>query len=307
MSNFKFKAANGSDVSLNEITHPFTPGVGTGYAPSHMNYWYPSLIFNSDGTPGQAGITTCNNSYNINDQDILNDGYKSIEFPPGKGALGAYRFFTQSENNVDIPPWCHYLRILLIAGGGGGHATSGYGGGAGQLTLVELPVGTMTKYIITVGPGGAITSPGGPVTSGDGHLTSFNTAAGTPFPYKSAYFDAGPGGGGQPGWPGAGGGSNNIIYPDVSNDDPLQVYAEGAAAQLNKGGYGAGPTIQGWDIHFGFYVGRMEEQTALVKEMVNLPNKSHTYGRGGDANSPGMPGCACVFYFPHQPPPLIIP
>ena len=170
----------------------------------------------------------------------------------------------------------------------------------------------MTKYIITVGAGGAITSPGGPVTSGDGHLTSFNTAAGTPFPYTSAYFEAGQGGGGQPGGPGAGGGNNQIIYPEVSNDEPLQVYAEGASATfvVGQGGYGAGPTIdpfQGWDRHFGFYVGRMEEQVALVKEMLNIQNKNDTYGRGGDANSPGMPGCACVFYFPHQPPAFIPP
>ena len=96
MSNFKFKAANGSNVSLNEITHRGGGFNGNGYAKSDMNYFYSSLSFSSDGTPGQAGITTCNNSYNINGQDILNDGYISSGFNTpieGKGALGKYVFF----------------------------------------------------------------------------------------------------------------------------------------------------------------------------------------------------------------------
>ena len=51
------------------------------------------------------------------------------------------------------------------------------GGGAGQLTLVELPVSfvfNMTKYVITVGLGGI---PTGNSAAGDGGGTSFNSGA----------------------------------------------------------------------------------------------------------------------------------
>jgi len=281
---------------------------------------FVGLALSSDGTSGRAGVTTCNNSYKINGKDILNEGFITSGGGSG-GALGKYRFFTQSENNVDIPPWCNYLRIFLIGGGGGGD--NNFCGGAGEMVLVELPVGTMSKYIILVGEGGEIPSPASP-GFGNGHQTSFNSAAGTPFPYTSAFFEAAGGGGGgddSGGGVGAGGGGGTQIKgPNVSNDEPLQVYARGCDAvgppgPVLGGGIGAGsaplvgggipPLVNEWDKHFGFYVGRNAlYPQALVKELANIDEPQNTYGRGGFLSSKGMPGCACVFYFPHQPPPL---
>ena len=97
MSNFKFKAANGSDVSLNEITHQNIGISGNGYPLSNIGNFYPSLIFSSDGTSGRAGVTTCNNSYKIDGKDILNEGFITSGGGSG-GALGAYRFFTQNHS-----------------------------------------------------------------------------------------------------------------------------------------------------------------------------------------------------------------
>jgi len=324
MSNFKFKTANGSDVSLNEITHQNIGISGNGYPLSNIGNFYPSLIFSSDGTSGRAGVTTCNNSYKIYGKDILNEGFITSGGGSG-GALGAYRFFTTTTNNVDIPPWCNYLRILLIAGGGGGGGVEmGYmGGGAGQLTLVELPVSfvsNMTKYVIIVGGGGAAST--GDFAAGDGGYTSFNSAGGA----ASAYFDAqgGHGASGNSLISGQGGGDDTrIIGPDAAN--PLQIYARGVdgtttggPGNLGKGGIGAGspplgpnggipPLVNEWDLHFGFYVGRMGEPHALVKEMANIQSIFSAYGKGGDHSSSGNNGCACVFYFPHQPPSLILP
>ena len=321
MSNFKFKAANGSDVSLNEITHQHIIGIsGNGYPLSNIGNFYPSLIFSSDGTSGRAGVTTCNNSYKIDGKDILNEGFITSGGGSG-GALGAYRFFTQTENNVDIPPWCNYLRILLIAGGGaGGNTWTGpMGGGAGQLTLVELPVSfvfNMTKYVITVGLGGAPST--GNSAAGDGGGTSFNSAGAA----ASASYGAqgGYGASGNPSTSGQGGGDvTQTIAQDAASLRPLQIYARGVnGTTTGKGGIGAGspplcancgipPLVNEWDLHFGFYVGRMGEPHALVKEMVNIQSIFSAYGKGGDQSSNGGPGCACVFYFPHQPPPLNIP
>lgn len=319
MSNFKFKTANGSDVSLNEITHQNIGISGNGYPLSNIGNFYPSLIFSSDGTSGRAGVTTCNNSYKIYGKDILNEGFITSGGGSG-GALGAYRFFTQSENNVDIPPWCNYLRILLIAGGGGGGGawTNYMGGGAGQLTLVELPVSfvfNMTKYVIIVGGGGGAST--GDFAAGSGGDTSFNSTSVT------YYAQGGHGASGNPANSGQGGGDDTrIIGPDAAN--PLQIYARGVdgtttggSGGLGKGGIGAGspplggggspPLVNEWDLHFGFYVGRMGEPHALVKEMANIQSIFSAYGKGGDHSSSGNNGCACVFYFPHQPPSLILP
>jgi len=297
MSNFKFKAANGSDVSLNEITVRVFPS-SNGYAPSDFNYFYPGIGFVSDGTPGQAGITTCNNSYNINGQDILNDGYISSGGgtpQEGNGALGKYVFFEGNSNNNIIPSWCHYIRVLLIGGGGGGADNSC--GGAGEFVLKDISAAQISgsSYNITIGNGGSTTSGYG---DGGGFTTFGSSGPSGPVVVQAM------GGGGAGGVPGSGGGGGGF-------NSNTSTYVSGQGGHGDAiGGYGAGPSInpfQGWDRHFGFYVGRMEEQVALVKKMVNIQNKNDTYGRGGDANSPGMPGCACVFYFPHQPPAFIPP
>jgi len=317
LSDFKFKAANGTTTNLDEITHKRTSVIGNGYGISNfVNHYMISsvgLAIVTDGTPGRAGVTTCNNSYKINGKDILNEGFIASGGGNDGGALGEYRFFAQSENNVDIPSWCNYLRILLI-GGGGGAVSGGFGGGAGQLTLVELPVGTMTKYNITVGDGGNL---GVGVDGGIGGNTKFSVAAGSLPPNLASSYSAEGGSGGTAFEPGVGGGLYTEIIAASANN-PLQVKANGNPGLiLGGGGVGAGssPWVQGgqppyhnrWDLHFGFYVGRTERQVGLVKEMVNIQDDLETYGRGGGvpgADTKGTSGCACVFYFPNQPPSL---
>ena len=166
----------------------------------------------------------------------------------------------------------------------------------------------MTKYVITVGGGGAPST--GNFAAGDGGGTSFNSAGAA----ESASYGAqgGYGASGNPSTSGQGGGDvTQTIAQDAAN--PLQIYARGVngtsfggPGNLGKGGIGAGspplgpdggipPLVNEWDLHFGFYVGRMGEPHALVKEMVNIQSILSAYGKGGDQSSPGGPGCACVF------------
>ncbi len=293
MSNFKFKAANGENISLGEITHRDNAVIGNGYAKSDMNYFYPSLSFSSDGTQGQAGITTCNNSYNINGQDILNDGYISSEVgtpQEGKGALGKYVFFEDTSNNNAIPSWCNYIRVLLIGGGGGYDINNNIvgGGGAGEFVLQEISVAQISgsSYNITIGNGGTTTS-----GSGAGGKTTFGPLVGAT---GDTLIQAHDGSGGPCG---AGGGTNLSSPTKVTGQGGWGTEIGGAGA----GGYGE------YDNHFGFYVGSVGWSIALIREMRGAGQTEKAYGKGGNKNIPGKNGCACVFFFPHQPPAFIQP
>ncbi|MCP4790356.1 MAG: hypothetical protein GY881_09000, partial [Gammaproteobacteria bacterium] len=83
---------------------------------------------------------------------------------------------------------------------------------------------------------------------------------------------------------------------------PTKVTGQGGYG--GEGGGGGAGGYGEYDNHFGFYVGRTDATVALIQEM-NLA--SEAYGKGGNKNNPGNNGCACVFFFPHQPPAFIQP
>ena len=322
MDNFKFRSfpsntlTNIQDVAVNYNNK------SNGYPHAdYGNFSSSGEIRNVvDGTGMQEGVTTCNNAYTNNGDDILK----------GESVLAHYDFYnTPGTYYGNAPPdWCDYMKVFLIGGGGGGARSfqslapfstlyCGDGGGAGEQVIigVENPhPGSGLKPTITVGSGGTTeegaqsnilfeyADPGGnggssqfsysstssSASGGNGGLNSFSSGA---FPSDS-------GAGGN-----AGGHGNDTEIRDnrvglpgslkgvykVSGNSSTRTYTTRPGglpyhtSGVNAGGVGALTQTQAEQ--YGFSGGLVSGTKALVREMIQSFQPGNGYGSGGNGSA----------------------
>lgn len=330
---FNFKAENGTDTSITEVTTSISKDNGYGATLLNPYQKYGSEGFMvKDGTDKQEGVTTTNKNYLTGTSDTL----------VNSKALAKYEFITTTTSRY-IPDWCNYIKVFLIGGGGGGAEKypinpilhtywAGTGGGCGQLAVAGIKVTGGYTYNVHIGAGGTAThgSRGYGYKGGDGGETRFE------YSDTSVTIRAKGGKGGwgamtalndRNGWGGGqdGGGNTNrnldhsYDITDVNywakfySGKPshiLYINASPHVCNINPGGKGF---AQGVETKYGFYpdpVSNASLTPGLVREMAQHYASASGYGRGGNGSagltcsstipSPGAGGCACVFYFPFQ-------
>ena len=334
---FNFKAENGTDTSITEVTTDISKDNGYGATSSLYQKYGSGGFMVKDGTHKQEGVTSTNGNYLTGTSDTL----------VNSKALAKYEFITTTPGTSwRIPDWCNYIKVFLIGGGGGGaekhplpfgYYSAGTGGGCGQLAVAGIKVTGGSTYNVIIGAGGTAnpTSSGFGNKGGDGGDTVFYYPAGAPFVSITA--KGGKGGWGAQtwlnnanGWGGGqdGGGNTNrnldhsYDITDVnywasfySGKPSTIVYINspvpgGTGTEINPGGKGF---AQGVESEYGFYpdpVANPINTPGLVREMAQHYASASGYGRGGDGAagfqcephhpSPGAAGCACVFYFPFE-------
>lgn len=337
---FNFKAENGTDTSITEVTTDISKDNGYGATSSlYQKSWLTGGFIVKDGTNKQEGVTTTNGNYSTGTSDTL----------VNSKALAKYDFITTTTGTSwRIPDWCNYIKVFLIGGGGAGaqkyHTIpqdyGGTGGGCGQLAVAGIKVTGGSTYNIIIGAGGTADPliSGVGKKGGDGVDTVFQYPAAAPLVTIRA--KGGKGGWGalgaldkRNGWGGGqDGGSNTNRYHDHSYDItdvnywasfysgkpsnilyPLAGNPAHFGTEINPGGKGF---AQGVEHKYGFYpdpVGNPTNTPGLVREMGQPYAMSSGYGiasgygHGGDGAAGfiavplhGAAGCACVFYFPFE-------
>ena len=327
MDNFKFKV-NGIQTNIQAVLEPFHPGRTNGYGIgtiSGLNTTTSSPGFQVDGTQGKVGRATCNERYTKNNVDIFKSsgGFSIVTpgliIPSDYCALARYQFFSSNQsgtynfNNIPIPDWASYIRVLLIGAGGGGVSGSGFdrgGGGAGEFVLMEADVKNgPNTYSIQIGQGGSGVFSGGGSAGGPTALYNIGNE-----PISAQGGSGGPSGAGGS-TPIAGqmtynfqNGFNTSVAVFTRSDGARVIRAEGAHGTSNGGGSSTtfGPAVgyfpKTLDDWFGFEMNG-SSQISLVHEKIN-----NQHGIGGDQyGTSGKDGCACVFYFAVKPDDWVLP